>query len=364
MQEADSRAAQGARSSLEEMKNMASVSDPYIRGQLEKRREELTAVIATATPAVPTAPYLDLLGEVDTAIHKMDQGTYGICPVCHDPIERERLIADPLVTMCLDHLTAPDRRALEADLELAARVQRGLLPEKHVRFGDWHVHYEYKAARMVSGDYCDLILPRERDGSLLFLLGDVAGKGVAASLLMTHMHAMFRSLSNGGSGEVLGLDKLLETANRVFCESTFAGQYATLVCGCAGGTGELELASAGHLPALLVKRDGVRQIGATGLPLGMFCSSKYTVQRVRLDRGDSLLLFTDGISEARNGSGKEYGVERLSSVAGERHRWVPQELLAACMKDVEAHGAGARLADDQTMMVVQREESTGNSVND
>jgi sigma-B regulation protein RsbU (phosphoserine phosphatase) len=346
------------------MKNMAQVSDPYIREQLEKRREELAVALSTAPPTVPTAPFVELMSEVDTAIHQMEEGTYGICEQCHDPIERERLIADPLVKVCIDHLTNDDRRALEADLELAARVQRGLLPEKHVRFGDWHVHYEYKPAGAVSGDYCDLILPRENDGSLLFLLGDVAGKGVAASLLMTHMHAMFRSLSNGGSGEALGLDKLLETANRVFCESTFAGQYATLVCGCAGRSGELELASAGHLPALLVKREGVRQIGATGLPLGMFSSSRYAVQRVRLDPGDCLLLFTDGISEARNVAGSEYGVKRLSTVAGERHRWVPQELLAACLKDVERHGAGARLADDQTMMVIHRNEGGGISLND
>src|SRR5271170_799112 len=203
MQETDGGVTGIARSSREEIKNMAQVSDPYIREQLEKRRQELTAAIAAAEPAVATAPYLELLGEVDSAIRHMEKGTYGICEVCRDTIERERLIADPLVTMCIDHLTTADRRALEADLELAARVQRGLLPEKHVRFGDWHIHYEYKAAGMVSGDYCDLILPRERDGGLLFLLGDVAGKGVAASLLMTHMHAMFRSLSNGGAGEVL-----------------------------------------------------------------------------------------------------------------------------------------------------------------
>jgi phosphoserine phosphatase RsbU/P len=364
MQETDRSAAEAVRSSQEEMKNMAQVSDPYIRQQLEKRREELTSVIAAATPAAPAAPFLNLLSEVDSAIHRMDEGTYGICTECHDPIERERLIADPLVTLCLDHLTTSDRRALEEDLHLAARVQRGLLPEKHLRFADWHIHYEYKPAGPVSGDYCDLIPPRDEQGKLLFLLGDVAGKGVAASLLMTHMHAMFRSLSNLGSGDALELEKLLETANRVFCESTFAGQYATLVCGCAGRWGELELASAGHLPALLVKREGVREIGATGLPLGMFCNSQYAVQRVRLDPGDSLLLFTDGISEARNGAGKEYGVKRLSHVAGERHRWVPQELLAACLKDIEGHRSGARLADDQTLMVIHRSEGTGVSVID
>src|SRR6202041_3326420 len=118
---------------------------------------------------------------------------------------------------------------------------------------------------MVSGDYCYLILPPSPDGKLIFLLGDVSGKGVAASLLMTHLHAMFRALSGIG----LELDRLMEMANRMFCESTIAGQFATLVCGRAGQCGEIEIASAGHFPVLLSSKDGVKHLEATGLPLGM-----------------------------------------------------------------------------------------------
>src|SRR5713101_4075371 len=364
MHETDRSVAQEVRSSQEEMKTMAQVSDPYIREQLEKRREELNLALAAAAPVAPAAPYLELLGEVDTAIQRMEEGTFGVCAECHGTVERQRLIADPLIKVCLDCLSVDDRRALERDLELTSSVQRGLLPEKDVRFSEWRIHYEYIPAGHVSGDYCDLIVPRDADGSLIFLLGDVAGKGLAASLLMTHLHAMFRSLSDSRGGAELQLDKLLETANRVFCESTFAGQYATLICGSAGRTGELEFASAGHLPALFVRREGVKQIGATGLPLGMFSSSRYAIQRVRLEPGDSLLLFTDGISEAGDAAGKEYGVIRLSNVASERHRWDPRELLAACLKDVNIHTSGARQADDQTLMVIHRSETAGTSLND
>ncbi len=185
-----------------------------------------------AAAATPTAPLVALLGEVDSALQRMDEGTYGICTECHDTVESDRLLADPLVTLCLDHLTNDEQRALERDLELAARVQRGLLPASDLTHGDWRVHYLYKPAGMVSGDYCDLIPPANEAGDLVFLLGDVAGKGVAASLLMTHLHAMFRSLAGLG----LPLDKLLETANSVFCRSTIAGQYATLICGRATRT--------------------------------------------------------------------------------------------------------------------------------
>ena len=87
----------------------------------------------------------------------MDEGTYGICDVCHGSVEKDRLIADPLVRLCLDHLTSEEQRALERDLELAAQVQRGLLPKSDVRYRDWRVHYLYRPAGIVSGDYCDLI---------------------------------------------------------------------------------------------------------------------------------------------------------------------------------------------------------------
>jgi sigma-B regulation protein RsbU (phosphoserine phosphatase) len=360
MPETDSAAARIAPSSDVEAKEMGGVSDSYIREQLEKRREELNVVLASPVAAVPSAALMELLGEVDSALHRMDEGTYGICTECHDSVEKERLLADPLVRLCLDHLTSDEQRALERDLELAARVQRGLLPRTDLRHGDWRVHYQYKPAGMVSGDYCDLISPAADGGELVFLLGDVAGKGVAASLLMTHLHAMFRSLAGVG----LALDKLLEMANSVFCQSTIAGQYATLICGRAGQRGEIEIGSAGHLAALLIAKDGVRQVCSTGVPLGMFSASRYTVQRVRMERGDSLLLYTDGISEAVDASGAEYGAARLSSIAGERHGWVPQELAAACMKDVQNYSRGRKQADDQTLMVVHRADTLELSLND
>ncbi len=361
MRESDSNATQTARIFSREEQIMPGTTEPYIREQLEKRRDELVSVMASPV-AMDIAPFQDLLQEVGSAIERVDQGTYGICDECHESIEKDRLIADPLVRLCLDHLTADGRRALERDIELAARIQRGLLPQKDVRFRDWRVQYQYIPAGMVSGDYCDLISPANgtacEEGGLVFLLGDVTGKGVAASLLMTHLHAMFRSLAGLG----LELDKLLETANRVFCESTIAGQYATLICGRAGRQGEIEITSAGHFPALVVSKDGVRQISATGLPLGMFSTSRYTVQRIRLEPGDSLLLYTDGISEANSPTGKEYGVGGIMRVAGERHGWAPHELMAACFKDVHTFSSGARATDDQTLMIVHRADSAGISL--
>jgi phosphoserine phosphatase RsbU/P len=362
--ESDSgKAVQAATISDREKKAMAGITDPYLREQLEKRREELkTAIsIVPAEEASSAAkPLVDLLHEVDDAVQRMEEGTYGICESCKGTVEKERLISDPLVQLCLDCLSNEEQRALERDLELASRIQRGLLPQTDLGFRDWRIHYHYKPAGIVSGDYCDLIQPSAVDGKLIFLLGDVSGKGVAASLLMTHLHAMFRSLAGIG----LDLDKLLEMANRLFCESTTAGQYATLICGSIGRHGEIQIASAGHSPALLVSRDGVKQIGATGLPLGLFTTSRYSVSRARLDLGDSLLLFTDGISEASGASGSELGIDALCASARGRYGWTPQELVTACLRDIERHCAGTPQADDQTLMAIQRSATAAASFND
>jgi phosphoserine phosphatase RsbU/P len=353
MPESDGAATQTARISEREAKTVPAIVDPYIREQLEKRRDEIKLLLSSipaSEPAATTAPFVELLEEVDLAVQRMDAGTYGICEVCHDTVEKDRLIADPLTRLCLDHLSSDEQRALERDLELASQVQRGLLPQSDAEFRDWRIHYQYKPAGMVSGDYFDLLSPHGEDGPLIFLLGDVSGKGVAASLLMTHLHAMFRSLASMD----MELGKLLEMANRLFCQSTTAGQYATLVCGRAGRSGEIEIASAGHAPALVISPNGVKQIGSTGLPLGLFSTSRYTVSRVRLEPSDSLLLFTDGISEANNAAGREYGIDGLTAATAARHGWPPKELVAACLGDVQRHSAGVRQADDQTLMAIQR----------
>jgi sigma-B regulation protein RsbU (phosphoserine phosphatase) len=347
---------------------MNAVTDPYLREQLEKRRDSLKIAISTIPPTdapSSSAPFRKLLDDVEGAIRRMDDGSYGLCDVCHDPVEKDRLLANPLERLCLDHLTSDEQRALERDLELASRVQRGLLPQSETAFRDWRVHYFYRPAGIVSGDYCDLIHGPSRnrpdeDSTLIFLLGDVSGKGVAASMLMTHLHAMFRALSGIG----LALDALLDTANRMFCESTIAGQFATLVCGRAGRSGEIEIASAGHFPVLLSSKNGVKNLEATGLPLGLFSTSRYTTHRVRLDPGDSLLLYTDGISEAKNQSDEEFGLDGLTRGAACRYSWTPKDLVAACMADLGNHCSGGRQLDDQTLMVIQRASAAEGAFND
>jgi sigma-B regulation protein RsbU (phosphoserine phosphatase) len=324
---------------------MATVIDAAMRGQLLDRRHRLEVAAVETDDA---AQLRHLLGEVDAALARMEEATFGLCEVCHDPVEAERLIADPLVSVCLGCLTAPQRRALEEDLELAAQIQAGLLPCRDFVHDGWQVSYHYEAASLVSGDYCDFVTAD--DGSLYFMLGDVAGKGVAASLLMSQLHAMFRALVPVG----LPLNRLVERASRIFCESTLPTHYATLVCGRADTIGEVEICNAGHLPPVLLRGGNARLINATGLPVGIFCNEQFTSEKFRTETGDTLFLFTDGLSESRDHGGGEYGTARLQRLLCQHHELLPDALIDACLSDLKDFCAGTPKHDDLTVMVLRR----------
>jgi len=278
---------------------MTTQLDEMMRKQLLDRRERLESAAPMVTENVE---FNQLLHQIDAALQRLSDGTFGLCETCHEPIEAGRLAADPLVQFCLDHLTPSQQRALQEDLDLAARIQKGLLPKLGIDFAGWNASFHYEPAAAVSGDYCDLVTAD--GGDLYFILGDVTGKGVAASMLMAQLHAMFRTLISVG----LPLNQLVARASRVFCESTLPTHYATLVCGRASSSGEVEICNAGHLPPLRVHQGEVTRIAATGLPVGVFCNQQFSSTRFRVSPQDTLLLYTDGISEAENKSGDEYGI--------------------------------------------------------
>jgi len=322
---------------------MATAETTYLRNELEIRRQRL---VDATTTAAANASLRELLSNVDAALARLDAGTFGICEHCHDSIEAERLLCDPLLRFCLDHLSQDEQRALEKDLSLAAGIQRGLLPRPDWSVHGWQARYHYQPANLVSGDYCDLI---ESNGGFLFLLGDVAGKGVAASMLMSHLHATFRTLA----GQHLPLRSLMGHANRLFCESTTAGQFATLVVGSAQPDGRVEYISAGHLPLFHISRTGVCSRAATGVPLGMFSSTEYDVCQLQLATGDKLFLYTDGLTEVFNTAGVEFGLERVRSMAARHTTDHPQAMITACLDEIGSFSPAKR-TDDLTMLVLHR----------
>jgi len=326
--------------------DQALATEPQdFRPELVDRRARLLSASRTRPHDAGLAR---LLGEVDAALSRLETGTYGLCETCHDPIEADRLACDPLLRFCIDHLSRKEQRALEEDLEAAARIQRALLPRLATDVAGWEIAYAFEPAGPVGGDCCDVLA--HEGGEVTFVLGDVSGKGIPAAMLAASLQATIRSLAVPG----LPVAALVERTNRIFRSSSVSRAFATLVCGRADAGGTLHVCNAGHCPPLLCTGEGVRELAPTGLPVGTFYSSDYGCHELQLSAGDFLLLYSDGLTEARDASSAEYGTERLAGVLGALRRPTAREVVDACLGDLHAHVEGGARSDDLTLLAVRR----------
>lgn len=316
-----------------------------IREQLTERRVRLTSAIsATNEPH----NLVSLLQKVDAALERMDMGVYGLCEVCHTPIEEDRLRADPLITICLEDLTDAQKKILEQDINLASKIQSTLLPKNHLQeFGN-EISYHYQPAGPVSGDYCDIVVD-DKNENILFVVGDISGKGIAASMLMTHVHALVHSLI----GFDLPVNEMMERVNRLFCESSLYSHFITMVCGKIAKDGKVEIANAGHCLPAVIKKNDLINLDSTGMPLGVFQSGEYLKADFYLDNGETILLYTDGLSEA-NLEDQEYGVERINHLAAKGYNIPPKQLINSFLDDVYGFTKNSTLRDDLSIMAIHR----------
>jgi sigma-B regulation protein RsbU (phosphoserine phosphatase) len=321
---------------------------PALRATLLDRRQRLERALSKSGPL---DDLVFLVRQVDAALARMDDGTFGTCQVCHTGIDEHDLTANPLMQYCLCKLSPEQQRSLEHDIDLARRIQAGLLPRQDVACCGWRSHYRYRPAGPVSGDYCDVLTTPDDKGDLWFAVGDVSGKGIAAALLMAHLSASFRSLIETG----LPPEEIVARQNRLLLGSDLPSHYATLVCGRALADGRIDLVNAGHCAPLVARGGTVASRPPTGFPVGLVGDRRYEVDAITLAPGDTLLLYTDGLIEARNGEDAEYGVDRAAALL-ERHHALPPRALAACIiEDLGAFLGGAATTDDLALMVVRRE---------
>jgi sigma-B regulation protein RsbU (phosphoserine phosphatase) len=243
----------------------------------------------------------------------------------------------------LGELSDSERQALETDLELAAAIQRGLLPKSVTGNDSWKADFIYEPHGIVGGDYCDVI---GLDGELYFVLGDVSGKGMAASLLMSSLHAMFHTLIPLR----LPLGEIMSRANHLLAENSPANHYATLVAGRADSSGQIEIVNAGHLPPIVIKNGMKGEFDVAGLPLGMFADARFPVGRIQLSKGDAVVMFTDGVTESINADGAEFGPVRLMEALNGASE--PRDMIRACLDSLAVFRSNARSFDDLTMLAL------------
>ena len=245
-----------------------------------------------------------------------------------------------------------DRLSLKGDLEIARDIQLAMLPSGERRAGDATIAGITRPANTVGGDFYDVIdLP---DGRVVVALGDVAGKGSPAALLMALLLAMLRTLIDEG----LETARLMARLNLQVARQSPASRFITLFYGLYDpDTGVMQYVNAGHLPPLLFRAGGVvDRIGAGdgGLALGMFEHATYTANQVTIGAGDVLVMYTDGITEAENTAGHAFEDSGLIEVVNAHLDQDPVRIGAAVLAAVDRYAGDARLADDLTALVLSR----------
>ena len=245
-----------------------------------------------------------------------------------------------------------DRLTLKGDLEIARDIQLAMLPGGVHSAGDAVACGLTRPANTVGGDFYDIIpLP---DGRLVLVLGDVAGKGSPAALLMALLLAMLRTLVDEG----LDAARLVERLNVQVGRHCPPSRFITLFYGVYDpASGLLQFVNAGHLPPLLRRSDGrLEHVGAGGgsLALGMFDDATYDTQSVTVAGGDIVAFFSDGITEAEDAAGRAFDESGLADVLHSHAAEDPAQIAAGVLRRVEAYVGDVRLADDLTVLVLKR----------
>ncbi|TAK14760.1 MAG: hypothetical protein EPO35_09025 [Acidobacteria bacterium] len=251
-----------------------------------------------------------------------------------------------------------DRLSLKGDLEIARDIQLAMLPSGTIEIaapagqetGSARACGLTRPANTVGGDFYDILpLP---DGRVIITVGDVSGKGSPAALLMALLLAMMRTLVDEG----LESARLLTRLNTQIVRHAPGSRFITLFYGLYDPrTGDLEYVNAGHLPPLLHRRDGTfDRLTGGNIALGMFDGSTYESHHARLNAGDALILYSDGITEAEDHRGQEFDESHLSAAISAAATHDPEPLGRAVLAAVDRHAGDVRLVDDLTVLVLSQ----------
>lgn len=245
---------------------------------------------------------------------------------------------------------AIQKRLMDEELKTASTIQRRLLAPAPTGIPGFTFSGRNRPCRTVSGDYYDFVV--RHDGRIYFVIADVSGKGITAGLMMAGLQAAFRIYSKNDPDPAT----LVSQINVALRENLPQTKFVTLFLGRVDTTsGVIEYANAGHTPPLCLRRDRVDELGETDLLLGVITRADYRNQKLQLDPGDALILFTDGVSDAENADGLQLGSSSLSGKVQMLHR-SPADLIANAVEEaVLVHvGDAAALDDDVTLVVVSR----------
>ncbi len=245
---------------------------------------------------------------------------------------------------------AIQKRLMDEELKTASVIQRRLLPDAPTGVPGYTFVGSNRPCRTVSGDYYDFVV--KPDGTVYFVIADVSGKGITAGLMMAGLQAAFRIFSKSDPSPA----ELVSQLNAALRENLPQSKFVTLFLGRLDlESGRVDYANAGHTPPLWVRKSGVEELSDTDLLLGVVTRAEYTNRTLQLEPGDSLILFTDGVTEAENADGSELGSMTVALALEPLHGAKADELTHVVEESVMAHIGDAPLGDDVTLVVVSRE---------
>ncbi len=245
------------------------------------------------------------------------------------------------------------RQRLVEELAIGTEIQQGLLPDTMPDFAGWEFAAVYKTATQVGGDLYDFVLEADKPDFVEFVVADVTGKGVPAALFMASMRSVLRTLAQHSDSPTY----ILQQSNRSIIEDMRAPLFLSALFGRLNlKTGDVTLANAGHDWPLWVKanEDQVETLEMPGYVLGMFREIEPEEKSVTLQPGDSLILYTDGVTEARNSAGEFFDDDRLVDVVKTHANASAEKIAAQIVGAVEAFTDGHPRSDDLTLVVIRR----------
>jgi sigma-B regulation protein RsbU (phosphoserine phosphatase) len=318
------------------------------RAQLEQWRESAPeAEVECCLASEQDAGLEAHLHVIDESLAGVENGTLGVCEICHEAVDSKLLTMDYTARVCLSHYSEEQLNQLENDLELSQVVQRGLLPQQVPSIAGLDIAAFSRPAQIVGGDYFDFL--QFKDGAHGLVIADVSGHGMSSGILMTSLQTAFHTLVP----ETLSPVEVLERINRLYIHNIKFTTFVTIFFGRFDlQTRTLTYANAGHSPALLYRKEKgeILRLEPTGAAIGLIEGFTTRAEQVQLMQGDRLLLYTDGITEATNPHNEQFGEDRLAAVIQQNQALSAKELIQAVRESLNDFMQGVTLADDLTLV--------------
>jgi sigma-B regulation protein RsbU (phosphoserine phosphatase) len=329
-----------------------------LRTGLTEKKANLTDWLETASPdekkthlgTVDEQAVHAHLEVIESSLDKVEGGIFGLCEICHEDVDTPLLEMDYTSSICLGHFTPQEVESLELELELAQTVQKSLLPQQIPDSPYLDIAAFSRPAQVIGGDYFDFF--QFADGRQGFAVADVAGHGISAALHMASIQALLRTLiptSNSPAAVVQHIHRLLIHNLR------FANFVTLFLAAYDPDSDTLTYCNAGHNPPLLLGSGGngvrsSRWLDPTGPAVGLVEGMIQGEAAVQVSPGDILVMYTDGITEAMDAQGEQFGYERLARVVNRWANGSSSELVQHIRQELQEFTLEEALADDTTIL--------------